>query len=143
MGKVTVIAIGTALLLVSAAAAAETYRWVDTQGHVHYGDRPVQGAQEVEVRVPGQAPAPPDIADNGDPTADPDTSSEETDEETQVRTQLCDQAKERLARYEKADGIVEEGPDGQQRQLTLDERVDTIVRARQSAKDLCQPPPQT
>ena len=39
------------------AAAAPTYRWVDAQGQVHYSDRPVEGAQEVELKgIQGYTP---------------------------------------------------------------------------------------
>jgi hypothetical protein len=43
----------TVLLLAGGAvlAAGPTYRWVDAQGQVHYSDRPVEGA--VEVELPG------------------------------------------------------------------------------------------
>ena len=42
----------TILLFAAAAAlAGPTYRWVDAQGQVHYSDRPVEGA--VEVELPG------------------------------------------------------------------------------------------
>ena len=44
--------IGFTVLCLAAglAAAAPTYRWVDAQGQVHYSDRPVEGAQEVELK---------------------------------------------------------------------------------------------
>lgn len=42
------------LLLITALlpglAAAEIYRWTDEQGRVHFGQRPVAGAEVVEVR---------------------------------------------------------------------------------------------
>ena len=40
------------LLLVFAAlpATAEIYRWVDAQGHVHFGARPAAGAEQIQVR---------------------------------------------------------------------------------------------
>jgi hypothetical protein len=38
-----------ALCLAAAPALAETYRWVDETGKVHYGDRPPQGKQAREV----------------------------------------------------------------------------------------------
>lgn len=39
-----------ALLALSALPArAEIYRWTDSQGRVHFGERPQQGAQRVEV----------------------------------------------------------------------------------------------
>ena len=161
MSKLTVVALGTALMLVSAAAAADTYRWVDAEGNVHYGDRPVRGSQEVDVRVAGEAPkpAPLPVAENeeefseedfeseGDvegvddaeaaPGGDAESSGQDAD---QVRAELCEQAKARLQRYESADGLYEEGPDGQKRELTVDERVDTILNARQSVKNLCDSP---
>lgn len=43
----------TVLLLLSLAvlpAQAEIYRWVDEQGRVHFGERPIQGAERVEVQ---------------------------------------------------------------------------------------------
>lgn len=48
------------LLLIPFAAAAEMYRWVDAQGHVHYSQvRPAQAAAEK------LAPAPPPAAEGG------------------------------------------------------------------------------
>jgi hypothetical protein len=40
------------LLLISCslANAAETWRWVDAKGVIHYSDRPVQGAERVGIR---------------------------------------------------------------------------------------------
>lgn len=37
-------------LLLPALATAEIYRWTDEQGRVHFGQRPVAGAEPVEVR---------------------------------------------------------------------------------------------
>lgn len=36
--------------LVSTAAHAEIYRWTDAQGRVHFGERPQQGARQVDVK---------------------------------------------------------------------------------------------
>jgi len=36
-------------LIVSAAGAAEVYRWVDADGSVHYSDRPQEGAEKVTL----------------------------------------------------------------------------------------------
>lgn len=38
-----------AILLVAAAQAATTYKWVDKNGVVHYSDRPAPGAEKVEL----------------------------------------------------------------------------------------------
>lgn len=38
-----------ALLVAHGAAVAETYRWVDSKGVVHYSDRPQPGAEKVDL----------------------------------------------------------------------------------------------
>ena len=38
------------LLLLPGLAAAEIYRWTDANGQVHFGQRPVNGAERVEVK---------------------------------------------------------------------------------------------
>jgi hypothetical protein len=39
-----------AMLACVAASAAEVYRWVDKDGRVHYGDRPRQGAEALDIQ---------------------------------------------------------------------------------------------
>lgn len=138
MNRLTVFAIGAGLLLISAAASAEMYRWVDSAGKVHYSDRPTQGSTEVKVRVPGDSPVPA-VAGDGSAPADAVEPLPE-DDATQVRGQLCVQAKQRLASYEQADGLyVDEA--GGRRDLSMEERVDAIVKAKRAVKDLCEAPP--
>ena len=45
-------------LLAAAAYATEVYRWVDDQGQVHFSDRPMEGAERVEVRPQGELGTP-------------------------------------------------------------------------------------
>jgi hypothetical protein len=54
--------IGFTILLFASAlvAAAPTYRWVDAHGQVHYSDRPVEGAEEIELKS-AQSYTPPAI----------------------------------------------------------------------------------
>jgi hypothetical protein len=145
MSKVTIFAMGAGLLLISAAAAAEMYRWVDSAGEVHYSDRPTQGSREVNVTVPGDAPpAPRPAAEEGSEQAEagkPADAEAPADDNAQVRSQLCEQAKQRLASYQEADGLYEEDTAGGKRQLSVDERVETIVKAKRSVKELCETPP--
>lgn len=49
------------LFLAAGVASAQTYRWVDENGVVHYSDRPVEGAEEVAIDYirPGTTPASP------------------------------------------------------------------------------------
>jgi len=43
------------VLLGSAVAAQEAYRWVDEDGVVHYSDRPHEGAEQIELPKPNVA----------------------------------------------------------------------------------------
>ncbi len=38
------------MLVLPGVAGAEIYRWVDAQGRVHFGERPLEGAQRLEVQ---------------------------------------------------------------------------------------------
>ena len=65
------------LLVMPYATADEAYVWTDEDGVVHYSDRPVPGAQRIELADPnsGQALAPQPDASEGDDAgdaADPD-----------------------------------------------------------------------
>jgi hypothetical protein len=56
-----VIAFTVLLLAAAAVAAGPTYRWVDDHGQVHYSDRPVEGAEEVQLEGMIQSYSPPAI----------------------------------------------------------------------------------
>jgi hypothetical protein len=80
----------TILLLAAGVvlAAGPTYRWVDAQGQVHYSDRPVEGA--VEVELPGITSYTPPAIDtaaptSGEPAAAPAPSNEGPVQPTGVR----------------------------------------------------------
>lgn len=47
------------LLVLPPLALAGTYKWTDKDGNVHYSDKPVEGAQEVELPKPTTFSAPP------------------------------------------------------------------------------------
>lgn len=48
------------LSIISLSAAAErVYTWTDAEGQVHYSDRPVPGAREIELHVAATPAAPP------------------------------------------------------------------------------------
>lgn len=123
--EATALALGAALMLVSVAAAAEIYRWVDANGKVHYSDRPVANdAQSVEVRVPESA----------EPGGNPSASD---DEAAAVRAKHCALAQQRLKDYESSDGLVQEDEFGRRREIKGEERVQLIVRAQADVKSFC------
>ncbi len=46
------------LLVGAATGATEVYRWVDSEGVVHYSDRPKEGAERVQLQEAQTIPAP-------------------------------------------------------------------------------------
>ncbi len=48
-----------AVLAAGVANATEVFRWVDSDGTVHFSDRPQEGAERVEIRQPSTFQAPP------------------------------------------------------------------------------------
>jgi len=47
--------LAAAALLAGAAHAVDVYKWTDSQGVVHYGDRPASGAAAATLNVPGNS----------------------------------------------------------------------------------------
>jgi Domain of unknown function (DUF4124) len=56
------------------AGAAETWRWKDANGVVHYSDRPMPGAERVSVVAPKPSSTPPKVTGQ-DPAAAPASGS--------------------------------------------------------------------
>jgi len=50
-------ALAASALLAGAAHAVDVYKWTDSQGVVHYGDRPASGVATTTLSVPGNASA--------------------------------------------------------------------------------------
>jgi len=61
------------MLTAVSALAAETWRWRDAEGVVHYSDRPVPGAERIDVNVQRSSPqaSTPPAAASGRPPAPP------------------------------------------------------------------------
>jgi len=53
MKPAVVLAFIAAALGCGAAPAVDVYKWKDSKGVVHYGDRPASGAESATLRVPG------------------------------------------------------------------------------------------
>lgn len=96
-----------ALLLAAApVAAADVYKSVDANGTVVYSDRPVQGAERVQVDAPyvgggpeprqGLAASEPEPAEDAEQAAGSEPTAAERAEQ---RAQNCEIARERQERY--------------------------------------------
>lgn len=161
--KVASTAVGLALsaLLAALSAAASAadqgtvYLWTDKDGTPHYQDRPPEGsdnedAQELSLRykmTDNQAVAEAnkqqtqasDIAKVREDQKAEDKASDAEDRQKVVseREQGCNQAKERMQKYETAHRLYKPGPDGQ-RQYLSDEEIDAArAAARKDVDEWC------
>lgn len=110
------------LLLGSIAQAAEgarVYRWVDRQGHVHYGDVPSQNSVELNPR----APVPNDGAVAGGAK--------------QVNAEDCERRRKEVESYRVASKVTETNSLGESRELSDAERAKLIERADNLARTAC------
>ena len=152
------ITIGVLVLLGAAgiAAAAEegtVYLWVDKDGTPHYEDRPPEGAdgaQELNLRY--KLTDPQTLAAANKRKAELDSaanlreqqqaeeqSAGEADREQVMseREKGCQEARDKLKRYETAHRLYKPGPDGQRKYLTDEETDAARVEARQTVDEWC------
>jgi hypothetical protein len=121
----------TALLLMVAlqgGAAGKTYRWVDDQGKVHYGDQPPPNAAEI---TPGKPPA-----------AKTESASVNADAPAQhvsgaLGPEECQRRRDLLASYRNAAAITETDALGKRRDYSEDERRQRIATTEQGLRDGC------
>lgn len=140
------LAIAFGAALISAAASAAVYRWVDAQGQVHYGDRP-----PVDVRAESIPPALPP-GDDGAYQALQDyvrtleaqraerakeaEQQHQKEEHAAARKAECESSRERRSRLERPRQL-EYQPDGSARRLTEEERQLRIQETDQRVADAC------
>ena len=142
-----VIAFLAGMLSVTDQVQARIYKWVDADGTVQYTQTPPPGdiaAEEIK---------PPPSIDTGtatkeleeqraflDKTRDDRVKSTEKEqmaaEESTEKQRVCEQARLRLAAYERPRVNVV-GQDGERRRATEEERVAEIAKAREAVNQLC------
>lgn len=108
--------------MVSLSAHADgVYKWTDKNGNVHYGDKPKEGGQQVDVKP---------SSGSGSPDAKLDAE----------HAAQCDKAKAQLESYKKASIIKETNALGQERTYSSQEKQQLIAKAEKDAADACAPP---
>lgn len=118
-----------------AASAADVYRWVDDKGGTHYGDNASRAGshrptlKSFKTNEPG-------TTDNPSP-AGPAPASD-SGLSNQIRSEQCEKAKKRLEDYNNADQLLITDEQGKQREITPDEKVEAIVRAKRETQNFCQ-----
>lgn len=142
-------ALAMCLVLFSGALFAVVYKWVDEDGQVHYGDRPVaESSEEIPIKQS------PDI--NPEPgERDRDVyrkrvldslqheRQRKAQEKARQRDELarqkenCQRARKRLQEMENARYLYDKGKDGEQIIYSKQQRAAATTRARAEVKKHC------
>ena len=132
------------LIMVSFAANAEVYKWVDEEGNVQYGDKPTSDKSEpVKMRN--------DMPKGVDPKEELDKKREimqYSPEERQKREQEkaaqqknldkeCADAKERLVKYKAAPVLMETDDQKRSVPLSAEQRLAAIAELEKKIQELC------
>ena len=123
------LAVAAVLAAASAAAADPTlYRWVDKDGHVHYGDQPAGGnAQTINPKVMGGG-------DAGSGTSDADAAA------AAKQAAACKAKSDELTRYQGATSITETDALGNTRDYTPDQKDQLVARTQKYIDEHCGAP---
>jgi hypothetical protein len=134
-----------ALIIWSTVASAVVYKWVDADGHVHYGDHPPDGVRAVIVELlgthsgtPAAAPAAPAARTASQPaaTGTKDKPADPADEAA-ARDKQCADAKARLKQATEGRHLFKPGPNGERDYLTSDEIDAERLDAKKEVDTVC------
>ncbi|WP_114238679.1 DUF4124 domain-containing protein [Dyella sp. C9] len=135
--------IATALLLAAPLVAAQTYKWTDANGTVHYSDSPPpQGTKYNKVTTTGTveplaAPAPSSSGDSSDSSAaKPSQPAQPMADTPENRAKYCASLKSNIDTLKGSGPVVME-QDGQQKVLTADQRQQQQAAAEGQVKQFC------
>lgn len=138
--------------LLAATAPAEVYKWTDTEGRVHFGDRPPQGEAET-LQLPEAAGS--GVADTPEARLEKQRrllrafeeerrqkrdAQEQARREKAERQRNCAEARDDLRNQETAGAVYRLGPDGQRVFLDDAERAQSLAQARAAVERWCGKP---
>ena len=137
------------LCLVSAAAAAEVYKWVDEQGKVHYGDRPPgQGTPSDRLVLPPAPSADAEIVERAfmrrrlldafeaERREQQQTQAEADAAERELESR-CARIEQQLVRFKRANVVYTEDENGERVYMSDDQRARAADRARDWIAEHC------
>lgn len=148
-----------AAMLLAFGAQAQTYKWVDKDGKVRYGDVPPPGVKATPIRAPsGGAPAPAPAAQAGkaankgpltpaeqdqefrkrkEEAAKASADAERERKEKAAKQENCQRAQEYLRGLESGQRITRVDASGERYFLDGAQRDQETERARQAMQDAC------
>jgi hypothetical protein len=123
------------------------YKWVDEEGVVHYTARPPEGVDYQEVGIETREPVDSAAGDGGgddeaERTAEDDTATDPGERETlgpdpEVVAERCEQARRNIENLTRYANVLVRGEDGEQREVTEEERKRMLEEARQFVEEWC------
>lgn len=131
MKRILLLAIAMAF---AAAALAQSYRWVDKDGKVRYGDTPPPGVKATALKPPSRAPAVPPA--KGDDKAAPKgpLSPAEQEQEFRKRRLEAEKAGEKAAQEERETQLKKDNCTRAQNQLRIYESGQRVARTDQQGE---------
>ncbi len=140
------VALASALWIADTAVAAEVYKWVDEQGKVHYGDRPLPGAQSVRLKdVPEVTPIAGEREEKRErllqvfqeQRQEKREQAEAQKKQKEERERNCNLAKDQLRNYERAGYIYDIDKKGNRVIYDEEKQAAAIQQARDAVKQWC------
>ena len=130
--------VAAALLAAGAWADAPVYKWVDAQGHVHYGPQP-QGdqAQQIDVVNKGQGIPAASGATSATPASANPSSDSSLTQAMPADSAACKAAREKLAQYLNADYLYTLGDKGDKQKMSKEDQDKTIAQAKDNVTKTC------
>lgn len=138
-----------AALLVPAALGQQLYKWVDSQGKVHYSDRPptgpVKGEQTIKPPPPGPAPSATGAQSLQEQELEFRKRQIEAQEartkaeaEAKVKKENCDRAQSNLKTYQEGGRIFRYNAQGERYYIDDETRQKEIAKWQQEVAKWCQ-----
>ncbi len=141
-----VVVVGLTLQPDASAAEQTVYKWLDEEGVVHYTARPPEGVEYEEVGIESREPVEPDggngeaqpeedDATESNPPEQPEMSRSEPDPE--LVEERCAQALSNIEDLNEYENATVRGDDGEQRQISDEERASMIEEAQAFIDEWC------
>ena len=152
--KKQVLAIASILTLAvtSTAFAGDIYKWTDTDGNVHYGDRPTgeqpervaiasrpTDSSKVQAQVQARVQARTQVAEERAAAAAAGPSPEELQAEAKERAQKCTTYRDRLQSFITSRRLYREDEDGERTYLDEGEVLAARSRVENQVDEYCSP----
>lgn len=127
----------TIMMIIATSASAGLYKWVDSEGNVHYSQKPPRGQQFKRLKAPAPAPenSKPLFKSTKQKSKSGNVTAAETAKNKKVRADNCAKAKKNLNNYQLHRRIRDKN--GNVTILDDTERAKQIESAKQAINDYC------